>query len=72
VKGFLVSSNEEFRKANEYRESMNIKAPSVLTVTNQLSGGNQQKVVLSKWINVNPEVLILDEPTRGIDVGCKV
>lgn len=71
VKGFLVSSNEEFRKANEYRESMNIKAPSVLTVTNQLSGGNQQKVVLSKWINVNPEVLILDEPTRGIDVGAK-
>jgi len=71
VKGLLVSSNEEFRKANEYRESMNIKAPSVLTVTNQLSGGNQQKVVLSKWINVNPEVLILDEPTRGIDVGAK-
>jgi putative multiple sugar transport system ATP-binding protein len=71
VKGFLVSSNEEFRKANEYRESMNIKAPSVLTVTNQLSGGNQQKVVLSKWINVDPEVLILDEPTRGIDVGAK-
>ena len=71
VKGFLVSSNEEFRKANEYRDSMNIKAPSVLTVTNQLSGGNQQKVVLSKWINVNPEVLILDEPTRGIDVGAK-
>ena len=71
VRGFLVSSNEEFRKANEYRDSMNIKAPSVLTVTNQLSGGNQQKVVLSKWINVNPEVLILDEPTRGIDVGAK-
>jgi len=71
VKGFLVNSNEEFRKANEYRASMNIKAPSVLTVTNQLSGGNQQKVVLSKWINVNPEVLILDEPTRGIDVGAK-
>ena len=50
---------------------MNIKAPSVLSVTGQLSGGNQQKVVLSKWINVNPDVLILDEPTRGIDVGAK-
>ena len=62
---------EEFKKASEYRDSMNIKAPSVLSVTGQLSGGNQQKVVLSKWINVNPDVLILDEPTRGIDVGAK-
>lgn len=67
----LVNGNEEFRKASEYRESMNIKAPSVLSITGQLSGGNQQKVVLSKWINVNPDVLILDEPTRGIDVGAK-
>lgn len=67
----LVNGNEEFKKANEYRESMNIKAPSVLSVVGQLSGGNQQKVVLSKWINVNPDVLILDEPTRGIDVGAK-
>jgi putative multiple sugar transport system ATP-binding protein len=67
----LVNDNEEFKRASEYRESMNIKAPSVLTVTGQLSGGNQQKVVLSKWINVNPDVLILDEPTRGIDVGAK-
>lgn len=67
----LVNGNEEFKRANEYRESMNIKAPSVLSVVGQLSGGNQQKVVLSKWINVNPDVLILDEPTRGIDVGAK-
>ena len=67
----LVNGNEEFKKASEYRESMNIKAPSVLSVVGQLSGGNQQKVVLSKWINVNPDVLILDEPTRGIDVGAK-
>lgn len=67
----LVNGNEEFKKASEYRESMNIKAPSVLSITGQLSGGNQQKVVLSKWINVNPDVLILDEPTRGIDVGAK-
>jgi len=67
----LVDGNEEFKKASEYRESMNIKAPSVLSVVGQLSGGNQQKVVLSKWINVNPDVLILDEPTRGIDVGAK-
>lgn len=67
----LVDDNEEYRVANEYRKSMNIKSPSVLSIVGKLSGGNQQKVVLSKWINVNPEVLILDEPTRGIDVGAK-
>jgi len=50
---------------------MNIKAPTVLAKTGKLSGGNQQKVVLSKWIYSNPDVLILDEPTRGIDVGAK-
>jgi len=67
----LVDDNEEFRVANEYRTSMNIKAPTVLAKTGKLSGGNQQKVVLSKWIYANPDVLILDEPTRGIDVGAK-
>lgn len=71
VQGFLVNDNEEFRIANEYKVSMNIKTPSVLNKTGQLSGGNQQKVVLSKWIQSDPEVLILDEPTRGIDVGAK-
>ncbi|WP_136709302.1 multiple monosaccharide ABC transporter ATP-binding protein [Agromyces sp. H66] len=67
----LVHDNEEYAVANEYRTSMNIKAPSVLVKTGKLSGGNQQKVVLSKWIYSDPEVLILDEPTRGIDVGAK-
>ena len=67
----LVNDNEEYKVANEYKASMNIKAPSVLNATGQLSGGNQQKVVLSKWIYSDPEVLILDEPTRGIDVGAK-
>src|SRR6185369_215431 len=57
--------------ANEYRASMNIKTPTVTAVTGKLSGGNQQKVVLSKWMYADPEVLILDEPTRGIDVGAK-
>jgi putative multiple sugar transport system ATP-binding protein len=66
-----VNENEEFQVANEFRTSMNIKAPSVLSVTGKLSGGNQQKVVLSKWIFTAPDVLILDEPTRGIDVGAK-
>ncbi|TIV39290.1 MAG: sugar ABC transporter ATP-binding protein, partial [Mesorhizobium sp.] len=48
-----------------------IKAPSVLTRTGTLSGGNQQKVVLAKWLAMNPKVMILDEPTRGIDIGAK-
>ena len=67
----LVDDNEEFKVANEYRKSMNIKSPTVLAKVGKLSGGNQQKVVLSKWIFSDPDVLILDEPTRGIDVGAK-
>ncbi|WP_433514651.1 multiple monosaccharide ABC transporter ATP-binding protein [Nonomuraea sp. CA-143628] len=66
-----VNDNEEHEVAEGFRKSMNIKAPSVLSVTGKLSGGNQQKVVLSKWIFTDADVLILDEPTRGIDVGAK-
>ncbi|WP_250445410.1 multiple monosaccharide ABC transporter ATP-binding protein [Actinotalea sp. C106] len=66
-----VNGNEELKIAGEYRESLNIKAPSVLSVVGKLSGGNQQKVVLSKWLYTDPDVLIVDEPTRGIDVGAK-
>jgi putative multiple sugar transport system ATP-binding protein len=66
-----VDDNEEYKVAEEFRRSMNIKAPTVLSVTGKLSGGNQQKVVLSKWIFTDPDVQILDEPTRGIDVGAK-
>ncbi|WP_449288879.1 multiple monosaccharide ABC transporter ATP-binding protein [Micromonospora zhanjiangensis] len=66
-----VDGNEEFRVAEDYRRNLGIKAPSVLSVTGKLSGGNQQKVVLGKWIFTDPDVLILDEPTRGIDVGAK-
>jgi putative multiple sugar transport system ATP-binding protein len=71
VKRGLVDDNLEFTVASEFRKSMNIKAPTVLSIVGKLSGGNQQKVVLSQWIKSNPEVLILDEPTRGIDVGAK-
>jgi putative multiple sugar transport system ATP-binding protein len=66
-----IDENEEYRVAEEFRRSLNVKAPSVLSVTGKLSGGNQQKVALSKWIFTDPDVLILDEPTRGIDVGAK-
>jgi putative multiple sugar transport system ATP-binding protein len=66
-----VNGNEETKVAEESRRAMNIKAPTVMSVVGKLSGGNQQKVVLSKWLFTDPEVLILDEPTRGIDVGAK-
>ncbi|MFE1555634.1 multiple monosaccharide ABC transporter ATP-binding protein [Streptomyces sp. NPDC058734] len=66
-----VDRHEEARVAESFRRTMNIKAPSVFAETGKLSGGNQQKVVLSKWIFAGPEVLILDEPTRGIDIGAK-
>jgi len=66
-----VDANREYVVADGYRTSMNIKAPSVGSITGKLSGGNQQKVVLSKWMFSDPDVLILDEPTRGIDVGAK-
>ncbi len=66
-----VNGNEETKVAEDSRRDMNIKAPSVMSVVGKLSGGNQQKVVLSKWLFTDPEVLILDEPTRGIDVGAK-
>ncbi|MFG1803548.1 multiple monosaccharide ABC transporter ATP-binding protein [Micromonospora carbonacea] len=66
-----VHDNEEIRVAEASRRDMNIKAPSVMATVGKLSGGNQQKVVLSKWLFADPDVLILDEPTRGIDVGAK-
>ncbi|MFF9864925.1 multiple monosaccharide ABC transporter ATP-binding protein [Streptomyces sp. NPDC013953] len=67
----VVDEHHERRVAERYRASMNIKAPTVFEQVGRLSGGNQQKVVLSKWIHADPEVLVLDEPTRGIDVGAK-
>ena len=66
-----VNSHEEIEVAERSRKDMNIKAPTVMSVVGKLSGGNQQKVVLSKWLHTDPEVLIVNEPTRGIDVGAK-
>ncbi|ROP60975.1 monosaccharide ABC transporter ATP-binding protein (CUT2 family) [Curtobacterium sp. PhB130] len=67
----FVNGSEETTVARKFLKDLNIKAPNVDVVTGKLSGGNQQKVVLSKWMYADPEVLILDEPTRGIDVGAK-
>ena len=68
---WVIDRDREVRVAETYRERLNIRSPSVLQKAGNLSGGNQQKVVLSKWIFTEPDVLILDEPTRGIDVGAK-
>nr|WP_228994909.1 multiple monosaccharide ABC transporter ATP-binding protein [Streptomyces sp. DH8] len=67
----IVDAHEERRVAERYRRTMGIKTPNVLEPVGRLSGGNQQKVVLGKWILAGPDVLILDEPTRGVDVGAK-
>jgi rhamnose transport system ATP-binding protein len=67
----LVSRSAENLTAEKFRERLLIRTPSVDLVVGKLSGGNQQKVMLSKWLNTRPQLLILDEPTRGIDVGAK-
>ena len=67
----VINDLKELDVANDYRGRTNIRSSSVFQKTGNLSGGNQQKVVLSKWLFADPEVLILDEPTRGIDVGAK-
>jgi putative multiple sugar transport system ATP-binding protein len=71
VNGLAINENEEINVANGYKDSINIKAPSIEQKVGNLSGGNQQKVQLAKWMFAKPDVLILDEPTRGIDVGAK-
>ncbi len=67
----VLDKRREAKVAEEYRTRMNIRTPGVRQKVVNLSGGNQQKVVLSKWLFTDPQVLILDEPTRGIDVGAK-
>ncbi|WP_099865283.1 multiple monosaccharide ABC transporter ATP-binding protein [Pararhizobium haloflavum] len=71
ARGAVVDKHLEGEVAEEYRRKINIKTPSIEQATINLSGGNQQKVVLSKWLFADPDILILDEPTRGIDVGAK-
>jgi putative multiple sugar transport system ATP-binding protein len=67
----VLSPPKEIQVANGFRDALAIKTPSVKQLAVNLSGGNQQKVVLAKWLFADPDVLILDEPTRGIDVGAK-
>lgn len=67
----VLDGNAEVKVATEYKDSLNIKTPSIEQTVSNLSGGNQQKVSVAKWLFVKPDILILDEPTRGIDVGAK-
>lgn len=67
----VINNNEEIVVATEYKKDLNIKTPSIEQKVRNLSGGNQQKVSLGKWLFVKPNILLLDEPTRGIDVGAK-
>ncbi|MBQ6060816.1 MAG: sugar ABC transporter ATP-binding protein [Clostridia bacterium] len=67
----VLNADLEHEKAEEYRQKLSIKTPSVEQLVNNLSGGNQQKVLVAKWMYAQPEIMMLDEPTRGIDVGAK-
>ena len=69
--GGVINANQEIVEATKLKDEINIKTPSIQQTARNLSGGNQQKTVLAKWIFARPDVLILDEPTRGIDVGSK-
>jgi putative multiple sugar transport system ATP-binding protein len=71
ARGIILNEAKESKIAEKYRQTLQIRTPSVHQTVVNLSGGNQQKVVLSKWLFSNPDILILDEPTRGIDVGAK-
>jgi D-xylose transport system ATP-binding protein len=68
----VINAGKERQLVHDYVKKLNVKTPAIDTIIGTLSGGNQQKVILGKWLNANPKVFILDEPTRGIDIGAKV
>ena len=72
TKAGLIKRQEEGKTAESFKKSLDIRAPSINVAVENLSGGNQQKVMIGKWLNANPKLLILDEPTRSIDVATKV
>ena len=67
----LIDTNAEMQSAKKHIEKLKIKTPSHTTSIENLSGGNQQKTIFSRWLDKRPKILILDEPTRGVDVGAK-
>jgi len=69
--GQFISAARENTSVDEYIKQLNIKTPSRNQIVNNLSGGNQQKLIIGRWLMCGPEILIMDEPTRGIDVGAK-
>ena len=71
AKNGILKKRAESEIATEMCRKLRVKTPSYEKIVNQLSGGNQQKVIIAKWLMMYPKVLILDEPTRGIDVGAK-
>ena len=71
MKKFFMDLNRERRNTSETSQQLSVKTPSITQIVINLSGGNQQKVYLAKWMDTSPEILILDEPTRGIDINTK-
>jgi len=71
-KGLVIDKNKEKESVSEWIDKLQIKTPSQVVDVSLLSGGNQQKIVIAKWLLTDPKVLIMNEPTRGIDVGAKV
>ena len=68
----VINRSKERQIVDDYVEKLGVKTPTIETIIGTLSGGNQQKVILGKWLNAHPKVFILDEPTRGIDMGAEV